>query len=210
MLATVVMMGVASFAIGCLPTHDQVGLLAPGLLVVLRVVQGFSAGAESAGASTLTVEHSPVGRRGFFKSFLMVGYAVGCSLAIIVFLPVALLPAEQLYSWGWRIPFWLSAVVVVTYYARHLDENPVFVRRGEGIKRSSEAAANLFVDTSTWLDLASRRDGHKWIVSLRQFVHQGSLRLLVPEVVREEFERNGPRAEQAMTTRLASIFHDAR
>lgn len=63
MLTMVVMMGVASFSIGCLPTFDHVGLLAPALLVLLRVVQGFSAGAESAGASTLTVEHSPVGRR---------------------------------------------------------------------------------------------------------------------------------------------------
>jgi MFS family permease len=134
MLATVVMMGIASFAIGCLPTFDQVGLLAPALLVVLRVVQGFSAGAESAGASTLTVERSPVGKRGFFTSFVMVGYAVGCSLATIVFLPVALLPAEQLYGWGWRVPFWLSAVVVViTYYVRsHLDETPVFAEAKEG------------------------------------------------------------------------------
>ncbi|TQC42566.1 MFS transporter [Rhodococcus sp. WS4] len=134
MLATVVMMGVASFAIGCLPTYAQVGLLAPVLLVALRVVQGFSAGAESAGASTLTVEHSPVGRRGFFTSFVMVGYAVGCSLATVVFLPVAMLPHDLLYTWGWRIPFWLSAVVVViTYYVRsHLDETPAFTEAKEG------------------------------------------------------------------------------
>lgn len=65
---------------------------------------------------------------------------------------------------------------------------------------------NLFVDTSTWLDLASRRDGQKWIVSLRQLIRQGRLRLLVPEVVIEEFERNRPRAEQAMTTRVADRF----
>ncbi|WP_240961012.1 MFS transporter [Rhodococcus sp. A14] len=134
MLATVVMMGVASFAIGCLPTYEQLGLLAPVLLVALRVVQGFSAGAESAGASTLTVEHSPVGRRGFFTSFVMVGYAVGCSLATVVFLPVAMLPHDALYTWGWRIPFWLSAVVVViTYYVRsHLDETPAFTEAKEG------------------------------------------------------------------------------
>lgn len=65
---------------------------------------------------------------------------------------------------------------------------------------------NLFVDTSTWLDLAARRDGQKWIVVLRDFVGQGHLRLLVPEVVLEEFERNRPRVEQAMTTRLADRF----
>ncbi|MFC9763515.1 MFS transporter [Rhodococcus jostii] len=134
MLATVMMMGVASFAIGCLPTYDQLGLFAPALLVALRIVQGFSAGAESAGASTLTVEHSPVGRRGFFTSFVMVGYAVGCSLATVVFLPVAMLPHDALYTWGWRIPFWLSAIVVgVTYYVRsHLDETPAFTEAREG------------------------------------------------------------------------------
>ena len=65
---------------------------------------------------------------------------------------------------------------------------------------------NLFVDTSTWLDLAARRDGQKWIVALRQFVRQGDLRLLVPELVLNEFERNRPRAEQAMTTRVADRF----
>ncbi|MEO5316318.1 PIN domain-containing protein [Pseudarthrobacter sp. CC12] len=65
---------------------------------------------------------------------------------------------------------------------------------------------NLFVDTSTWLDLAARRDGQKWIVTLRQFIRQGDLRLLVPAVVIEEFERNRPRAEQAMTTRVADRF----
>jgi MFS family permease len=129
MLITVVMMGAASFAIGCLPTYDQIGVVAPTLLVALRVVQGFSAGAESAGASTLTVEHSPAGKRGFFSSFVMVGYAIGSSMATVVFLPASLLPEDMLYSWGWRIPFWLSAVVVVvTYYVRsHLDETPVFV-----------------------------------------------------------------------------------
>ena len=133
MLITVVMMGAASFAIGCLPTYDSIGVLAPTLLVALRVVQGFSAGAESAGASTLTVEHSPAGRRGFFCSFVMVGYAIGSSMATLVFLPVALLPEDMLYSWGWRIPFWLSAVVVlVSYYVRsHLDETPIFVEAKE-------------------------------------------------------------------------------
>lgn len=82
----------------------------------------------------MTVEHSPVGRRGFFTSFVMVGYAVGCSLATVVFLPVAMLPHDLLYTWGWRIPFWLSAVVVViTYYVRsHLDETPAFTEAKEG------------------------------------------------------------------------------
>jgi hypothetical protein len=65
---------------------------------------------------------------------------------------------------------------------------------------------NLFVDTSTWLDLAARRDGQKWVVALRQFIRQGDLRLLVPEVVLKEFQRNRPRIEQAMTTRVADRF----
>lgn len=146
MLITVVMMGAASFAIGCLPTFDSIGVLAPTLLVALRVVQGFSAGAESAGASTLTVEHSPAGRRGFFSSFVMVGYAIGSSMATVVFLPVALLPEDMLYSWGWRIPFWLSAVVVVvTYYVRsHLDETPIFVEAKEESQVRKRPLSDVF------------------------------------------------------------------
>lgn len=128
LMITLIIMGVSSFAIGILPTYESVGVLATMLLLLCRIAQGFSAGAESAGASTLTMEHSPEGRRGFFTSSVMVGCSAGNVLAGVVFLPFLMLPEEHLMSWGWRIPFLLSAVVLlVAYWVRtHLEEAPVF------------------------------------------------------------------------------------
>ena len=112
----------------------------PILLVAGRLAQGFSAGAESAGASTLTLEHSPEGKRGFFTSFVMTGYASGMVLATLVFIPVTALPQEAMMSWGWRIPFWLSIVVLaIAYWVRtHLDETPVFEEAQEQPTRSPQ------------------------------------------------------------------------
>jgi MFS family permease len=128
LLLTLGIMGLASLGIGFLPTYEQLGVWAPILLVAGRLAQGFSAGAESAGASALTLEHSPEGKRGFFTSFVMTGYASGMVLATLVFIPVTALPQEAMMSWGWRIPFWLSIVVLaIAYWVRtHLDETPVF------------------------------------------------------------------------------------
>ncbi|MDR7080935.1 MFS family permease [Arthrobacter ginsengisoli] len=128
LLLTLGIMGLASLGIGFLPSYEQVGMWAPILLVAGRLAQGFSAGAESAGASTLTLEHSPEGKRGFYTSFVMTGYASGMVLATLVFIPVTALPQEAMMSWGWRIPFWLSIVVLgIAYWVRtHLDETPVF------------------------------------------------------------------------------------
>lgn len=128
LIACLLMMGGGTFLIGCLPTYQSIGIWAPIALTVLRLIQGFSAGAEAGGASTLTVEHSPRQHRGFFASFLVVGVAAGNVLAIVVFIPVSALPSDSLLSWGWRVPFWLSAVVVgVAYVVRtRLEETPVF------------------------------------------------------------------------------------
>ncbi|GAA2787937.1 MFS transporter [Saccharopolyspora taberi] len=125
---TLLLMGVSTVLVGCLPTYDQVGVLAPVLLVVLRLLQGLSAAGEQAGANSMTLEHAPPDRRAYYTSYTLSGTQAGQILATGVFLPIAALPQEQLLSWGWRVPFWLSAVVVVVGFVirRTLDETPVF------------------------------------------------------------------------------------
>lgn len=124
LMITLAIMGIASVSIGLLPTYGAIGIWATVLLFICRVAQGFSAGAESAGASTLTMEHSPEGRRGLFTSSVMMGCAIGNVLAGLVFIPFLMLPEEHLMSWGWRVPFLLSALVLaVAYFVRtHLEE----------------------------------------------------------------------------------------
>src|SRR5215217_2654854 len=128
LVLTLLMMGASTFLIGTLPSYDAIGVAAPILLVVLRVLQGLSAAGEQSGANSLTMEHAPEGRRGFFTSFTLSGTQAGLILATLVFIPVAALPDEALFSWGWRIPFFLSAVVVAVGYwvRRTLPETPEF------------------------------------------------------------------------------------
>jgi MFS family permease len=129
MIGTILLMGVSTFLVGCLPTYHQIGVLAPILLVVLRLLQGLSASGEQAGANSMSFEHAPDDRRGFFTSFTLSGTQGGQILAPAVFLPLAaVLSDAQLQSWGWRIPFWISAVVVVAglVIRRRLDETPEF------------------------------------------------------------------------------------
>ncbi|MEU9589332.1 MFS transporter [Streptomyces sp. NPDC048219] len=137
MVFTLVLMGVSTFLIGCLPTRAQVGTLAPVLLVLCRVLQGISAAGEQASANSMTLEHAPARRRGFFTSFTLSGTQGGQLLATLVFLPIAALPEDQLLSWGWRVPFWLSVVVAAVGYVirRKLDETPAFARQAatEGV-----------------------------------------------------------------------------
>ena len=131
------LMGLSTMAVGLLPTYAQVGLLAPALLVVLRLIQGFAVAGEISGASSMILEHAPFGRRGFFASFTLQGVQAGQILAAAVFLPLAaFLPKEDFNSWGWRVPFLLSFVVIVAgyYIRREVQETPAFARqesRGE-------------------------------------------------------------------------------
>lgn len=133
LVLTLVLMGGSTFLIGLLPDFQTVGYLAPVLLVALRLMQGLSAGAETAGASALTMEESPVGRRGFFPSFAMSGISAGIVLASLVFLPVAAMDEADRLAWGWRIPFWSSlAVLLVAYLVRRtLEEPEVFEEKAQ-------------------------------------------------------------------------------
>lgn len=128
LVATLLLVGVGTFLIGCLPTYSAIGWWAPGLLVALRLVQGFGAGAEYGGAVILAVEYAPPGRRGLFGSWAPLGVVVGNLLAVAVFALVSLLSKDQFLAWGWRVPFLLSIVLVAVglYIRVRIAETPVF------------------------------------------------------------------------------------
>src|ERR1700677_4450163 len=129
LLVCMFIMGFSTMAVGILPTYSQVGVLAPTLLVALRLIQGFAVAGEISGASSMTLEHAPFGRRGFYASFALQGVQAGQILAAAVFLPLAhYMPEDAFNSWGWRIPFLLSAGVLLAGYIirREVEETPAF------------------------------------------------------------------------------------
>jgi MFS family permease len=136
LLMCLVLMGLSTTAVGLLPTYQQVGIWAPVLLVVLRLIQGFAVAGEISGASSMILEHAPFGRRGYFASFTLQGVQAGQILAAAVFLPLTyVLSNEAFASWGWRAPFLLSALVLVAGYIirREVEETPAFAEeRGHG------------------------------------------------------------------------------
>lgn len=138
LLISLTAMGVATFAIGLVPGYATLGVAAPLLLLGLRVVQGLALGGEWGGAVLMTVEHAPENRRGFFGSMVQIGVPIGTLLANGAFLLVASTTStDALYSWGWRIPFLASAILVgIGFYIRlHIEETPSFQAvREEGVK----------------------------------------------------------------------------
>lgn len=148
------LMGFSTVAVGLLPTYDQVGLLAPALLVLLRLIQGFAVAGEISGASSMILEHAPFGRRGFFASFTLQGVQAGQIMAAAVFLPLAhYMPAEAFNSWGWRIPFLLSFIVIVAGYIirREVEETPAFAEEGE--HGAVTRAPVIQAITNSWRDM---------------------------------------------------------
>jgi len=130
LVLAMLLMGVSTLAVGLLPTYQQVGVLAPALLVLLRLIQGFAVAGELGGASAMIVEHAPSGRRGFYASFSLQGTQAGAILAAASFIPLsAFLSDSAFHTWGWRIPFLLSAVVIVAGYVirRRVAETPAFL-----------------------------------------------------------------------------------
>lgn len=125
------LMGISTMAVGLLPTYEQIGILAPILLMLIRLVQGFAVAGEISGASSMILEHAPLGRRGFFASFTLQGVQAGQILAAAIFIPLAtFMDKDAFMSWGWRIPFLLSFVVIIVGYIirREVDETPAFTK----------------------------------------------------------------------------------
>ncbi|WP_286156967.1 MFS transporter [Streptomyces sp. AA4] len=131
LVASLVLMGLATAGVGMLPTYHQAGVIAPVLLVVLRVLQGISAGGEWGGAALMAVEHAPAGKRGRYGSFSQIGVPAGLILAQLVFFLVnSSLSPDDFRSWGWRIPFLVSLVLVGVGLVIRLrvEESPVFAK----------------------------------------------------------------------------------
>ena len=135
---SLLLVGAATFLMGCLPTFGQIGYWAPALLVALRFIQGFAVGGEWGGAVLLVAEHSPNRERGFWASWPQAGVPAGNLLATIVLLVLTTTLSDAAFlSWGWRVAFWLSAVVVlVGYYIRtKVTDAPIFVEAQQEAER---------------------------------------------------------------------------
>jgi metabolite-proton symporter len=128
LVLTLLIVGIATFLVGLIPTYAQIGWWAPLLLVILRLLQGFAAGAEYGGAVVYAVEFAPKGRRGLFGSWAPIGVTLGNLMAAAVFAVVTLMSKDDLLAWGWRIPFLLSAVLVAfgLYIRLRISETPIF------------------------------------------------------------------------------------
>src|SRR5947209_17392189 len=139
-MLTLVLMGTATFVVGLLPGYDVIGALAPILLVSMRVLQGLALGGEYGGAATYVAEHAPDGRRGFYTSWIQTTATMGIVLALLVVMICRLSFRDQTFGdWGWRIPFLLSAILVLLagYIRLKLEESPLFVR----LKAQGKASA---------------------------------------------------------------------
>lgn len=136
LVISLVLMGIATFLIGLLPTYAAIGVAAPILLMVLRFVQGFALGGEWGGAVLLVVEHAEPRRRAFLGSFPQVGLALGLTLSTLVFLPLVALPGDAFQAWGWRVPFLISAVLVLVglFIRLKITETPEFEKMREAGK----------------------------------------------------------------------------
>ena len=130
-LVTIVIMGGATFAVGILPTSDTIGIAAPIILIILRMLQGLALGGEYGGAATYVAEHAPNGRRGFYTSFIQVTATAGLFLSLLVILFTRLAVGEEAFTaWGWRIPFLISVVLLgISVWIRlQMEESPAFQR----------------------------------------------------------------------------------
>lgn len=163
LITTLSLMGLATMGIGLLPTYAQIGVWAPAFLVLLRLLQGFGAGAELAGASVLLVESSPVRRRGLFGAIVAMGTNSGIFLATVLWTLLTLLPDDEFLSWGWRVPFLLSIVTTFVALAirTKVRESPVFEEAKE-----RRAAVSAEADEQPSILVEARRSTKSFLLAL--------------------------------------------
>ncbi|PFW99656.1 Inner membrane metabolite transport protein YhjE [Nocardia farcinica] len=147
LVTTLILMGTATALIGLLPTYEAIGIGAPLLLVLLRVLQGVSAGGEWGGAVLMAVEHAPRHRRGLFGAMPQIGVPIGLLLASAMMASMdALFPGDAFLDWGWRIPFLFSVVLIAVgaWVRRRVEESPVFAEIAERKEQTKAPVVDLF------------------------------------------------------------------
>ncbi|HET9775409.1 MAG TPA: MFS transporter, partial [Gemmatimonadaceae bacterium] len=152
-LTTLLIMGGSTAAIGFLPGYGRIGIAAPIILVILRLLQGLALGGEYGGAAVYVAEHAPDGRRGYFTSFIQTTATLGLFVSLIVILVVRALVGEDAFKiWGWRVPFILSILLVaISYYIRmRLQESPLFAILKESGRTSTAPIRESFGTWSRW------------------------------------------------------------
>jgi MFS family permease len=152
-MLTLLLMGASTFVVGLLPGYDVIGTLAPFLLVLMRVIQGLALGGEYGGAATYIAEHAPDGKRGFYTSWIQTTATMGIVLSLLVILICRVGLGDQAFAdWGWRVPFLISAVLVLLsiYIRLKLEESPLFVRLKEQGKASANPAMESFSSGKNW------------------------------------------------------------
>lgn len=146
-MVTLILMGGATFLIGCIPSYETIGFMAPLLVLILRLLQGLALGGEYGGAATYVAEHAPVGQRGYWTSWIQTTATVGLFISLMVILATRnVLTPEQFDEWGWRVPFWVSIIMVgVSYLIRkNMDESPVFAKAKSEGKTSTNPLKESF------------------------------------------------------------------
>ena len=152
-LVTLLIMGGSTAAIGFLPGYQKIGIAAPIILVLLRLLQGLALGGEYGGAAVYVAEHAPDGKRGFYTSFIQTTATLGLFVSLVVILVTRAAVGEEAFKvWGWRIPFLVSIVLVaMSYYIRvRLKESPLFTRLKDAGKTSTSPVRDSFGTWSAW------------------------------------------------------------
>src|SRR5579871_6234682 len=159
-LITMTLMGLGTFFIGVLPSYASAGIAAPVILILLRLVQGLALGGEYGGAATYVAEHAPPGKRGFYTSWIQTTATVGLFMALLIILGIRTWQGEEAFGdWGWRIPFLLSAVLLVVsiWIRMQLEESPVFAKMKAEGKGSKAPLTEAF---GNWSNAKIRSEEH--------------------------------------------------
>lgn len=187
LMLTMLIMGVGTFLIGCLPTYSEIGIWAPVLLVVLRVLQGIGVGGEWGGAVLMVIEHAPEGKRGLYGSLVQIGFPAGIAASTGTFLLLTMLPESSFLAWGWRIPFLLSAILVgVGLFIRlRIAETPAFEKLQDEQNVAPMPLAELFANNKRELliSIGLKVSEVAWVYIMTVFIIAYGVSIGLPKVL---------------------------